>query len=210
MAREEGFFDDLARGLADGTLTRGKALRLMGAALVGGSLASLPGVAFAAPEGNSACDAFCHENFSGRQAGQCTRAGARGAGPCYSCTPGIGPGPHFTTPECGNNLVFNPNTCACPVPCSPAGICGFPFFQHGCEGDGGCFCTQQVEGGGFCGRDVLCLTLQPCAATADCPVGHVCGATCCGGGQPRCLAQCSTGTSGLAAARGAGPTASGR
>jgi hypothetical protein len=41
MAREEGFFDELARGLADGSLTRGKALRLMGAALVGGSLASL-------------------------------------------------------------------------------------------------------------------------------------------------------------------------
>src|SRR5215218_5883448 len=41
MAREEGFFDDLARGLADGSITRGKALRLMGAALVGGSLASL-------------------------------------------------------------------------------------------------------------------------------------------------------------------------
>lgn len=42
MAREEdGFFDDLARGLADGTLTRGKALKLMGAAVVGGTLASL-------------------------------------------------------------------------------------------------------------------------------------------------------------------------
>ena len=41
MAREEGFFDDLARGLADGSLTRGKALRLMGAALVGGTLGSL-------------------------------------------------------------------------------------------------------------------------------------------------------------------------
>ena len=41
MAREEGFFDDLARGLADGTLTRGKALRLMGAAVVGGALGSL-------------------------------------------------------------------------------------------------------------------------------------------------------------------------
>jgi hypothetical protein len=41
MAREEGFFDELARGLADGSITRGKALRLMGAALVGGSLASL-------------------------------------------------------------------------------------------------------------------------------------------------------------------------
>src|SRR5215212_9849274 len=41
MAREEGFFDDLARGLADGSLTRGKALRLMGAAVVGGTLGSL-------------------------------------------------------------------------------------------------------------------------------------------------------------------------
>ena len=42
MAREEeGFFDDLARGLADGSITRGRALRLMGAALVGGTLGSL-------------------------------------------------------------------------------------------------------------------------------------------------------------------------
>jgi hypothetical protein len=41
MAREDSFFDDLARGLADGSLTRGKALRLMGAAVVGGTLGSL-------------------------------------------------------------------------------------------------------------------------------------------------------------------------
>jgi hypothetical protein len=41
MAREDGFFDDLARGLADGSITRGKALRLMGAAVVGGALGSL-------------------------------------------------------------------------------------------------------------------------------------------------------------------------
>ena len=34
-------FDELAGGLASGTLTRGKALRLMGAALVGGTLSSL-------------------------------------------------------------------------------------------------------------------------------------------------------------------------
>ena len=45
MAREESFFDDLARGLADGTLTRGKALRLMGAAVLGASLGSLSGAA---------------------------------------------------------------------------------------------------------------------------------------------------------------------
>jgi hypothetical protein len=207
-AREHSL-DELARGLASGNLSRGKALKLLGAALVGGTLASLPGVAWAAPEGNSACDEFCHQNFSGREAGTCTRRGVRGTGPCYSCTPGIGPGPHFTTPQCGNNLVFNPNTCACPVPCSPAGSCG--SFQTGCEGDNGCFCTQQVEGIGFCGRIAPCPTLQTCTATADCPPGYACGATCCpeGDSNLRCLAQCNTGTSGLAAARGAGPTAAG-
>jgi hypothetical protein len=42
-------FDEIAVGLSSGTLSRGKALRLMGAALVGGLLASLPGIAQAAP-----------------------------------------------------------------------------------------------------------------------------------------------------------------
>ena len=41
MAREESFFDELARGLADGSLSRAEALRLMGAALLGGTLASV-------------------------------------------------------------------------------------------------------------------------------------------------------------------------
>src|SRR5829696_6344660 len=42
-------FDELAKGLADGTLSRGRALRLMGAALVGAAAASISGVAWAAP-----------------------------------------------------------------------------------------------------------------------------------------------------------------
>jgi hypothetical protein len=52
MARERtgaSSFDALASGLASGDVSRGKALRLMGAALVGGLLASLPGIAQAAP-----------------------------------------------------------------------------------------------------------------------------------------------------------------
>jgi hypothetical protein len=40
-------FDELAKGLATGTLSRGKALRWMGGALVGAALASVPGVAWA-------------------------------------------------------------------------------------------------------------------------------------------------------------------
>src|SRR5918998_1594950 len=45
-ARERSF-DELARGLSSGELSRGKALRLMGAAVVGGVLASIPRVAAA-------------------------------------------------------------------------------------------------------------------------------------------------------------------
>src|SRR5215216_1146915 len=52
-------FDDLAQGLAAGTVSRRKALRLMGAALVGSTLASVPGVAWAAKGGNSACAKYC-------------------------------------------------------------------------------------------------------------------------------------------------------
>jgi hypothetical protein len=43
-------FDELARGLASGSISRGKAIRLMGAALLGGTLASMPGVALADDE----------------------------------------------------------------------------------------------------------------------------------------------------------------
>ena len=39
--------DELAKGLATGTLSRGKAIRLVGGALLGAALASLPGVALA-------------------------------------------------------------------------------------------------------------------------------------------------------------------
>ena len=43
-------FDELTRGLASGSISRGRALKLMGAALVGGTLASLGGVAAADDE----------------------------------------------------------------------------------------------------------------------------------------------------------------
>jgi hypothetical protein len=39
--------DELARGLATGTLSRGKAIRWMGGAILGAALASIPGVAWA-------------------------------------------------------------------------------------------------------------------------------------------------------------------
>jgi hypothetical protein len=43
----EGSLDELAKGLAGGTVSRGKALRMLGAALFGGAVASIPGAALA-------------------------------------------------------------------------------------------------------------------------------------------------------------------
>ena len=43
----EHSLDELAKGLATGTLSRGKALRWMGGALLGAALASFPGIAWA-------------------------------------------------------------------------------------------------------------------------------------------------------------------
>jgi hypothetical protein len=52
-------FDALARGLASGDFSRRDALRLLGAALLGGALSSMPGVAQAAqltcPVGQAKC-----------------------------------------------------------------------------------------------------------------------------------------------------------
>jgi hypothetical protein len=174
--RGETSLDELAKGLANGTISRRQALRWMGGALAGAALASVPGVAFAAEGGNSACDEFCHANFSGRAAGQCTSAGAHGTGPCYTCTPGIGPGPNFTIPPCSPNEVFNPQTCACAcaegfetcqgacVPVCPTGTQRNPETCL-CEGGpnpecAGATCQTFVE----CSSgnpDCVCVTTEP-------------------------------------------------
>src|SRR5919112_1773160 len=61
----ERFFDELARGLASGEVSRAKALRLMGAALVGGVVASVPRVA-AAQTGVCSASACCQCGYAER------------------------------------------------------------------------------------------------------------------------------------------------
>jgi hypothetical protein len=182
--------DSLARDLANGSISRRKALRLMGGVLLGGTLASIPGVALAQQGGNRACVRFCKQVFPpGRERGQCISQGARGRGPCYSCTPGIGPGPHFT-PQCGPNEEFNPETCECEaVGCSPAGSCDNAL--SGCDGDPECVCFETVEGGGFCHRGQPCEGSQSCATSADCPAGYACSAVTCCGPEPICIQPCA-------------------
>jgi hypothetical protein len=122
--------DRLARGLATGTVSRRKALRMLGAALVGGALASIPGVAWAAKGGNRECVKCCKENFPpGPERGECISAGARGecpvtcdgngSGECVSdeatCFPESSSGC-----QCFENRCTVTPTCVC---CPPGGPC---------------------------------------------------------------------------------------
>src|SRR5688572_11114130 len=80
-AREQSL-DELARGLASGSISRGRALRLMGAALVGGALGSVGiGEAAAAPIGCKADGKKC------KNGNQCCSLNCSG-GICVSCPPG--------------------------------------------------------------------------------------------------------------------------
>jgi hypothetical protein len=114
-------FDALARGLASGTLSRGKALRLMGAALVGGALASVSGVAWAAPcpSGQTHCGRLCCEE------GQCCKGG-RSSQCCSAdfpiCCSGSGAAQCCPTdfPKCcsarGETICTGPNDICCITP----------------------------------------------------------------------------------------------
>jgi hypothetical protein len=174
--------DEVAKGLASGTISRGKALRWMGGALVGAAVASVPGLAWAAPDGNSACAHFCTQTFPpGSQRGECTSQGAQGTGPCYSCTPGIGPGPHFTPPQCAPSEEFNLETCECEaVACAgnplPEGACGNAASCG--EADQFCGCLPTTEASFFCIQHGDCG--EPCTSTLDCPEGKACVFSCCG------------------------------
>ena len=75
-------FDELTRGLASGSISRGKALRLMGAALVGGTLASVVGI------GEAGADDECKPlNKKCRQNHQCC-SGNCANGTCAVCPEG--------------------------------------------------------------------------------------------------------------------------
>jgi|SRR5215213_753455 len=158
----EHSFDQLARELADGTLSRRRALKMMGAALVGGVLASVPGAAWAAkpapcPPGVQKCGKNCCPDV--------TFICAQGKCACPTGTTRIG------------------NTC-----CQNAQVCG---SSCGCQqGDGCCnnVCTDlsTTTNCGACGN--ACATGESCvngSCTTVCEPGwEVCGGVC----QPPCPA----------------------
>jgi hypothetical protein len=188
----ERSFDELAKGLASGTLSRGKALRLMGAALVGGALASLPGAGWASHKGTphggggggggsgggggkSSCAKYCKTLFGGDTAAQeeCVSQGTKGTGPCYSCSPGAGPGPNFT-PSCPEGQEFDASSCKCAYCRTQGGV------THCCPADEG-FTARSVcispLGGGTC-----CAQGEDCNPMDGTCCENLCGMTCCAPG----------------------------
>ena len=179
-------FDELAMGLAEGTVSRRKALRLMGAALVGGALASFPGAAWGARGGNNACAKYCSTVFTEGTAAhqECVSQGTRGTGPCFACG-----GPGNPAPTCGINQTLNTTTCQCEGPVCPAGsiigarcgTCQEGSFTFNCS------CFPSPGGGRTC---VSAAYTGPFDGCSSCVEGEQChqfsgdSSACAGSGQP--------------------------
>ena len=115
-ARERSF-DELASGLASGSISRGRALRLMGAALVGGTLASL-GIGEAGaddlckPEGKKCRkDKQCCSRNCDDSSGKCAAGCLPDNSPCTAssqccgfCNEGFCEGRNFVECHCGASL----------------------------------------------------------------------------------------------------------
>ena len=148
MAREDGFFDDLARGLADGSITRGKALRLMGAAVVGGTLGSL-GI------GEASADPPCCK----RNGKHCTRntqcCSENGDSTSRTCAAAAG---------CpAGRVELSNGTCA--------KLCSINDDCAGCGGD-----EQCVQGTSISGEELFCAvglgSRAPCMDDSQCTPGE--------------------------------------
>ena len=171
-------FDELASGLASGSISRGKALRLMGAALVGGTLASLGiGEAAADPPGCKRAGKRCREDE------QCC-SGTCESGTCAAAACVANGGTCSTSTDCCSGNCSNGICCAsgrvglsngtCALPCG-AGLPPCPD----CGGLGGANCNPAEAGGFFCTGALVGL----CGPGGSCPTGQICA----GGG---CFVAC--------------------
>jgi hypothetical protein len=183
MKRETGeySFDELAKGLATGTVSRGKALRMFGAALVGGTLASIPGLAWAARP-------VCPSGVRCR--GQCCPEGAtcvQGAGGGCTCPAGQIACDNACVPSDNNNCGACGNVCTGGQVCEN-GSCVCPEGLTDCNGT--CVdTTTDPFNCGACGNQCGTNSQGPCCvqggcigfASADPSAGDLC--ICAGGGD---------------------------
>jgi hypothetical protein len=161
-------FDELAKGLASGSISRHRVLKLMGGALLAAVLASVPGVSWAQPGTGGG-----KGGGGGAPQGRCPSGFTNCRGKCVILAE--------DNNNCGGCGVICPQgrTCVTGVCCPTAQICG-----------SGTSAT-------CCASGQTCLPAGSTGELTCCPEGQVCGtgatATCCTGGQiceptgtPRC------------------------
>jgi hypothetical protein len=161
-------FDELTRGLASGSLSRGKAIKLMGAALVGGTLGSL-GI------GEAAADNLCKPTGKKcRKNHQCCSGNCSGGTCAAACLPDFPFGINACTSRCTSGTECCSGNC-------PDGCC---------RGRNGVIC--QCQGGStfstchsFDCSDATALVQfcnQPCATDGgSAGTGHTCFPNGCAG-----------------------------
>jgi len=182
--------DELAKGLANGTLSRGKALRLVGGALLGAALGSIPGVAWAddrCSEGQTRCGDRCvnlltNERHCGSCSNRCRstqtcckgrcvnlQRNERHCGSCFNrceegeeCVGGVcqGGGCPSGTTPCGTQCCQTGETCVNGTCCPNAQLCGTGTSLTCCAEGEEC-----VDG--VCGP-------PPPTCTLSCPEGCMC------------------------------------
>jgi hypothetical protein len=173
-ARERSF-DALATGLASGSISRGRALKLMGAALIGGTLASLGIGEAAADEECKPVDKKCRKNAQ-CCSGNCSKSGTSSFGIC-ACQPNDGS--CSSNDQCCSGNCVNGTCAACPAGrvLLSNGTCALPCtgtISRECPADCGSFgggsCAEADAGGLFCRGDVVGV----CAPGGGCPTGSFC------------------------------------
>jgi hypothetical protein len=110
-ASSKSSFDELAKGLAHGTISRSRALRMLGAALLGGAFASIPGAAWAA------CKPLARKCTANYQC--CSRnciKNPQGNGKICGCPTGKTLCGGRCVTNCTAPKVLNTSTCSCECP----------------------------------------------------------------------------------------------
>jgi hypothetical protein len=177
-------FDDLARGLASGALSRRRALRLLGGALVGSLMASFPGVA-GATERNRDNDERCRNRLKTRCNGKCVnrRTNEKHCGSCgnrcrsnQTCCNGKCVNLQANERHCGRcfKRCQENETCVkgrCRRPegqCRTANDCPQPTDQCQKAVCKSGRCTNEPDAGKACNDNNSCTTNDTCTATGDC------------------------------------------
>jgi hypothetical protein len=170
-------FDELARGLSTGAISRRKALRLIGVALAGSALAAIPGVAEAGVKGPPPGKGNCPPGFIKCRGGTCVNPNTNPSN-CGGCNIQCSPGETCCSGQCADLQTDENNCRACGQPCPPGATC---------FGDFGCTCPDGRTACGFTGTEVCCPEGTFCANNTPatcCPIGTTgCGASCCASGE---------------------------